>query len=65
VADDFHALLGRVRALTRAELLTLDAAVRGLLSAPPAPPPTEPPNDLPSPGPTPSVEPPAEGIAAI
>ncbi len=65
MGDDFQNLLGQVRALPRAELLTLDAAVRGLLSAPPPPVPTEQPSDMPGPGPTLSGEPPPEGIAAI
>ncbi len=65
MGDDFQALLQRVHGLTRPELLTLDAAVRGLLSTPPAPSPTEPPSDMPSPGPTLSTEPQTEGIAAI
>ena len=65
MSDDFQTLLGRVRALTRAELLTLDAAVRGLLSAPAPAPLTEPPSDMPGPGPTPSIDMPPEGIAAI
>ena len=65
MADDFQTLLGRVRALTRAELLTLDAAVRGLLSLPPPAAATAPPSDMPEPGPQPSSAPPPEGIAAI
>ena len=65
MADDFEMLLMRVRALPRDRLLTLDAAVRGLLSAPPMPIASEPPSDVPGPGPTPSATPPPEGIAAI
>jgi transposase-like protein len=65
VADDFQKMLGRVRGLTRAELLTLDATVRGLLTAPPSVSPTAPPSDMPGPGPTLTDEPPAEGIAAL
>jgi transposase-like protein len=65
VIDDFQRLLGCLRDLSRSELLTLDATVRGLLSAPSAPPPTEPPSDMPSPGPAPTCEPPPEGIGAI
>lgn len=56
MVDDFQALLERVRALPRAELLTLDAAVRTLLNTPPPNMPTEPPSDMPGPGPTPSAE---------
>lgn len=63
--DDFQKLLGTLRDFSRAELLTLDAAVRGLLSAPPTPVATTPPSDMPEPGPSVSVEPPLEGIAAI
>lgn len=65
MADEFESLLMRVRELPRDRLLTLDAAVRGLLSAPPPPTPTVPPSDMPGPGPTPSASPPTEGIAAI
>jgi transposase-like protein len=65
VVDDFETLLGRVRGLTRAELLALDATVRGLLSTPPPPAPPAPPSDMPGPGPAPSADAPAEGIAAI
>ena len=65
MADDFQTLLGRVRALSRVELLTLDAAVRGLLSMPAPRSPAEPPSDMPGSGPTPSTEVPPEGIAAI
>lgn len=60
--DDFQMMLGALRDLSRAELLTLDAAVRALLSAPP---PAEPPRQPPANGPLPSTPPPLEGIAAI
>ena len=59
--DDFQRLLGCLRDLSRSELLTLDATVRGLLSAPPPPAPS----DMPGAGPTPSAEPRPEGIGAI
>ena len=65
VIDDFQRLLGCLRDLSRSELLTLDATVRGLLSAPPPPAPSEPPSDMPGAGPTPSAEPRPEGIGAI
>jgi transposase-like protein len=65
VIDDFQKLLGCLPDLSRPELLTLDAAVRGILSAPPPPTSTEPPSDMPGPGPTPPAEPPPEGIGAI
>ena len=48
--EDFQRILGALRELSRAELLTLDAAVRGLLSAPPPPVETSPPSDMPGPG---------------
>ena len=62
---DFQKLLGCLRDLSRPELLTLDAAVRGILSAPPPPTSTERPSDMPGSGPTPSSEAPCEGIGAI
>jgi transposase-like protein len=65
VIDDFQRLLGVLRDLSRAELLQLDASVRGLLAAPPPAVPTEPTSDLPGPGPQPSTVLPPEGIAAI
>ena len=63
--NDFQKLLGCLRDLSRSELLTLDATVRGILSAPPPPTLTEPPSDMPGPGPAPTCEPPPEGIAVI
>lgn len=63
--DDFQRLLGRLRSLSRPELLTLDAAVRDLLSKPPAAVPMAPPSDMPEPGATPPAAPEPEGIAAI
>ena len=62
---DFQMLLGPVSTLTRAELLTFDAAVRSRLNGPPPPQPTSPPSDMPEPGPPLSSEVPPEGIAAI
>lgn len=63
--DDFQRVLGALRDLSRAELLTLDAAVRGLLSAPPPAVPSVPPSDMPGPGPTPDTTPPLDGIVAV
>ena len=65
MADDFQTFLGRVPTLSRPQLLTLDATVRGLLNAPPPVAVTELPSDMPGPGPTLSSELPPEGIAAI
>ena len=69
MADDFQRLLGALRELSRADLLTLDATMRGLLAAPapaPSPAPGVGPGDHARPDlKTPSEPPVPDRIAAI